>query len=276
MIRRRLRCSDGRPRISGALVAGAFMALVLVGCGDNGPIAAAPSPTTTTAVTTSTAPSASSTTTPPDPAYLNRVAISLGALPSVQIHDGPAGAVTQQIANPNEHGVPTVFLVKTHDVPDATGALWHEVYLPVKPNGSTGWVAAADVELQTNTVRLGVHRRDHQLTYTKDGVLVATYPIAVGKTGTETPIGLYFIKELLQPNDPGGSYGPYAYGLSGFASSVDLGAQFGDGVIGIHGTNEPSKVGTDVSHGCIRLRNVDITALVDAQLPLGTPVDILD
>jgi lipoprotein-anchoring transpeptidase ErfK/SrfK len=44
-------------------------------------------------------------------------------------------------------------------------------------------------------------------------------------------------------------------------------------VIGIHGTNEPQLVGTDVSHGCIRLRNEDISRLVGL-LPLGTPVEI--
>jgi len=48
----------------------------------------------------------------------------------------------------------------------------------------------------------------------------------------------------------------------------------GNGVIGLHGTNEPGKVGTDVSHGCIRLRNEDITYLAQ-RLPLGTPVRIL-
>ncbi len=48
----------------------------------------------------------------------------------------------------------------------------------------------------------------------------------------------------------------------------------GDGVIGIHGTNDPSSVGRDVSHGCIRLRNADVTYLAE-RLPLGTPVRIL-
>jgi lipoprotein-anchoring transpeptidase ErfK/SrfK len=45
-------------------------------------------------------------------------------------------------------------------------------------------------------------------------------------------------------------------------------------VIGLHGTNEPDSIGRDVSHGCIRLRNRDITALAE-KLPLGTPVRIL-
>ena len=46
----------------------------------------------------------------------------------------------------------------------------------------------------------------------------------------------------------------------------------GDGY-GIHGTNEPSSIGRAVSHGCIRLRNEDITLLYQ-MVALGTPVFI--
>ena len=47
----------------------------------------------------------------------------------------------------------------------------------------------------------------------------------------------------------------------------------GDGVIGIHGTNEPEAIGSDVSHGCIRVDNDTITQMA-GMLPLGTPVHI--
>ena len=47
----------------------------------------------------------------------------------------------------------------------------------------------------------------------------------------------------------------------------------GNGVVGIHGTNNPSLLGTDVSHGCIRMSNEGITRLADT-LPLGVPVEI--
>jgi lipoprotein-anchoring transpeptidase ErfK/SrfK len=48
----------------------------------------------------------------------------------------------------------------------------------------------------------------------------------------------------------------------------------GPGQIGLHGTNEPSALGTNVSHGCIRISNVAITQLARI-LPLGTPVQII-
>lgn len=62
------------------------------------------------------------------------------------------------------------------------------------------------------------------------------------------------------------------YGLSGF-SNVLTEFNGGDGVIGIHGTNDPSSIGRDVSHGCIRMSNTGITTLA-ATLPLGTPVEV--
>jgi lipoprotein-anchoring transpeptidase ErfK/SrfK len=42
-------------------------------------------------------------------------------------------------------------------------------------------------------------------------------------------------------------------------------------VIGIHGTNDPSGLGKDVSHGCIRMSNTGINKLARI-LPLGVPV----
>ncbi len=46
----------------------------------------------------------------------------------------------------------------------------------------------------------------------------------------------------------------------------------GDGY-GIHGTDVPSSIGRDVSHGCVRLRNEDITRLYET-VAVGTPVYI--
>jgi lipoprotein-anchoring transpeptidase ErfK/SrfK len=67
-------------------------------------------------------------------------------------------------------------------------------------------------------------------------------------------------------------YGEYAYGLSAFSDVLKNWA--GGGIIGIHGTNDPSSIGDRRSHGCIRMYNKDIRQLVPI-LPLGTPVDIV-
>ncbi len=44
--------------------------------------------------------------------------------------------------------------------------------------------------------------------------------------------------------------------------------------MGIHGTNDDAGIGTDVSHGCVRLHNKDIVELSEVT-PLGTPVSIV-
>jgi hypothetical protein len=46
----------------------------------------------------------------------------------------------------------------------------------------------------------------------------------------------------------------------------------GDGY-SLHGTNKPETIGQSVSHGCVRLRNEDISVLY-SMVPIGTPVFI--
>jgi lipoprotein-anchoring transpeptidase ErfK/SrfK len=47
----------------------------------------------------------------------------------------------------------------------------------------------------------------------------------------------------------------------------------GQNQIGFHGTNQEELIGQAVSHGCLRMRNPDITALF-AQVHLGTPITV--
>ncbi len=47
----------------------------------------------------------------------------------------------------------------------------------------------------------------------------------------------------------------------------------GAGQIAIHGTNQPNLIGNDVSNGCVRMSNQDITAMVP-YVRTGAPVDI--
>jgi lipoprotein-anchoring transpeptidase ErfK/SrfK len=189
--------------------------------------------------------------------------------PTIEVFPEPDAAEPAHVLdNPSEHGAPLVFLV---DGQDRDGD-WLPVHLPVRPNGSTGFVRAADVEVVQNDYRIVVELAAHQLTVTQAGEPIVEAPIGVGTQDTPTPGGIYYLKELLQPPDPTGPYGTYAYGLSGFSNELtDFNG--GDGVIGIHGTNEPESIGSDVSHGCIRVTNEIIDQMAGV-LPLGTPVEI--
>jgi lipoprotein-anchoring transpeptidase ErfK/SrfK len=176
------------------------------------------------------------------------------------------GEPTVTLDNPNENGAPLVFLVEQD-----RGA-WLQVLLPIRPNGSTGWIRAADVTVASNPYSVDIALAEHRLVVRNGDTVVVDAAIGVGTASTPTPGGKYYLKELLQPPDPDGAYGPYAYGLSGFSNVLDD-FNGGDGVIGIHGTNEPEAIGTDVSHGCIRVDNATITQMAGI-LPLGTPVHV--
>lgn len=190
--------------------------------------------------------------------------------PSITTYSEPdtASAVVAELSNPTEIGGPLAFQALSPDA--ASAADWLEVYLPIRPNGTTGWIRRQDVTLSSNPYRIEIDVAAHQLRVYKANEPWLETPVAIGTGNTPTPIGRFYVIELLQPPDPDGAYGPYAFGLSGFSETLTEFAG-GGGVIGIHGTNDPSSLGTDVSHGCVRMANEVISRLAGV-LPLGTPV----
>jgi len=187
--------------------------------------------------------------------------------PKLAVYDAPdAPQPSRTLDNPQPSGAPLIFLVKQ------LGDPWLNVFLPVRPNGSTGWIKRSEVKLSQHDWRVLVELSAHRITVFQGASIFLQEPVAVGKQDTPTPGGVYYIKELLRPPNPNTVYGPYAYGLSGF-SNVLTTFGGGEGVIGIHGNNDASVLGHDVSHGCIRMSNPGIEKLVSV-LPLGVPVEI--
>lgn len=276
--------SRRRPVASAAVAAITLLApVVLSGCGDDAP-RVRPA-TTASESSTTTAADATTTTSEPDPSYRSWIANVRPEVGSVVVHDAPGGPPLQldtagdgslravTVDNPLESGAPATFLVRQREVL-AAGTAWIEVYLPVRPNGSTGWIAASDVTLTNTDLAATISLGAHRLELTEAGTVIATYPVAVGEPETPTPTGTFFVKELVEPPDADGAYGPIAYGLSAFSPTLVDTEAFADGVIGIHGTNRPELIGTDVSHGCVRVRNEDVLDLERRQVPLGMPVTI--
>ena len=254
--------------------AGVVALLLLAGCSsvpgseDPAPVAAldASVPATPSAAPTP-APEGSQAPAPQDLAD-GRALIATAAVDVVDVRDGPDETlpVVHELANPLPRGAPRTFLVEQRQ------GDWFEVLLPVRPNGSTGWIRAEDVTLSQTGYAIAVDRADFELRLSRDGERVLTSPIAYGTQDTPTPGGRFYVTELLRPPDPDGVYGTYAFGLSGF-SDVLLDFAGGEGVIGIHGTNDPGSIGTRVSAGCIRLPD-DVVIELAGLLPLGTPVTI--
>jgi lipoprotein-anchoring transpeptidase ErfK/SrfK len=264
-----------RRRAAGALVSILALATVVAGCGGSGGEATLgkrveprTAPTVTTAPITTT-----TTTTAPPPAWQSQVAQAKVA--NVQVYDAPNGAQPfLELPNPwvydPEHPdqtIPQVFLVKER-TPDG----WLKVLLPVRPNGSTGWIRAADMTVTNNPYRISVSLDAHTITVTKAEEVVYQGPIAVGKAETPTPQGEFYLRILIQSIDPTSVYGPFAYGLSSHSETLETFAG-GDAQTGIHGNNDASVLGSNVTNGCIRIDNDAITML-SSMLPLGTPVEV--
>ena len=150
---------------------------------------------------------------------------------------------------------------------------WWKVLLPLRPNGTVGWVRTDAVERTDVSQRLVLELDTNTLTYFAAGKVVVRTQVAAGTGGTPTPTGLFYVKEIVPQKNKGGALGPVALGLSGF-STVLYSFAGGDGVIGIHGTSAPGKLGQNVSHGCVRVLNEHIS-LIASKVALGTPVEIV-
>ena len=214
-------------------------------------------------------PTVAAPTASPSPVLPPGTSLVAGSrLPRLEIFGAPngSGKPTRTLRHPTESGAPLVLLVEKQ-MPG-----WLQVHLPVRPNGSMGWVRATDVDLTPINYRVVIDLSAFRITVLRGAEVILAEPVGLGTGRTPTPGGKYYIKELLKPPDPRGAYGPYAYGLSGF-SNVLTSFAGGDGVVGIHGTNDPSSIGRSVSAGCIRMSNSGITRLAKT-LPLGTPVEI--
>lgn len=95
----------------------------------------------------------------------------------------------------------------------------------------------------------------------RNGKAFKSYKVAVGKPSSPTPKGNF--KIVNRAVNPGGPFGVRWLGLN---------APYGD--YGIHGTNNPSSIGKNISNGCIRMYNKDVLELSNL-VGIGTPVKIV-
>jgi lipoprotein-anchoring transpeptidase ErfK/SrfK len=212
-------------------------------------------------------PTATPTATSQGPQFPDYTAAATQS--QVDVHSSPNGPTTTTLTNPLPEGTPLTFLL-TADSNQSVGG-WIQVFLPIRPNGSTGWIPASEVKVQGDPYELVVTQSKHQIDIYHFGNIEHSFPVAVGAPATPTPTGTLFITELLKTTNPG-VYGDYAYGLSGHSPTLTDFEGY-DAQIGLHGTGDPTSIGHSVSHGCVRLNNADIDTLVPL-LPLGTKVEI--
>lgn len=257
------------------LVSALTIGLALSGCSNASPLTTtSPSTTLTTAVATTRVeaplldPSTTTTTIltaeslPPGSSLVGQAASE------VEIYEGPELAAPSRVLEAvTILGTPRVFLIKSGPVDG-----WVEVSLPIRPNGSTGWVRADSLELEVLDYSMFVDLSDRRLRLEQNNEVVLETEIAIGSPTNPTPTGSYFVTDIVQLSDPSGPWGSFALGLSAFSDTI---TEFngGDGIIGIHGTNRPASIGQPVSLGCVRVLNEIATRLAEL-VKLGTPVEI--
>lgn len=154
---------------------------------------------------------------------------------------------------------------------DAKDQVWLKVRLPIRPNGTTGWVPEEALSsLQPLDTWLKVSTKTYRATLIKKGKTVWSSSIGVGQPQWPTPKGQFYVRaKLTGYNNP--VYGPLAFITS--ATSPTLTDWPGGGIVGIHGTNQPGLIPGRISHGCVRVPNASILKL-DKLMPVGTPLTV--
>ncbi|GCL38469.1 MAG: L,D-transpeptidase [Sphaerospermopsis kisseleviana] len=131
---------------------------------------------------------------------------------------------------------------------------------------------------QSTQTEVVVDLSDHRVYVYRYDQVIASYPIAIGKKGWETPTGSFQV--IHKEHHPiwkhpitgkiyeAGTDSPLGDRWIGFWSD-------GRNEIGFHGTPDTDLIGAAVSHGCLRMRNPDVRMLYE-QVDLGTPVLVRD
>ena len=163
--------------------------------------------------------------------------------------------------------------------------------------------------LQPGQLAIVVILSEQKLLLLKNDAVVASYPISGAAAGAgsrvgsnQTPLGAHKVLEKIGDGVPvGGVFRSRAYKgemAKIYTDQTDVaddlvttrimwlrglepGLNSGAGVdshsrfIYIHGTPEEGLIGTPASHGCIRMKNLDVVQLFDA-VPSGTLVEIIE
>ncbi|WP_275576999.1 L,D-transpeptidase family protein [Thalassobacillus pellis] len=114
-----------------------------------------------------------------------------------------------------------------------------------------------------------INKSNNQLAFYENGTLQKVFPVATGRTKRLTPEGKFSLVNKVKNrpwytgNIPGGDpRNPLGARWLGIKVPGDWGHTSGN-VYGVHGTNNPSSIGTFASSGCIRMYNKDVIWLYD-------------
>lgn len=171
-----------------------------------------------------------------------------------------------EFSNPTYHKNPLVLEVLQNQ------GDWLRVLVTARPNHTEGWVRADDVELGTTDYRIELDLSTSTLRVYKGPSVFLETTVAIGKDSTPTPLGNYFVTEIIKNSSDTGFYGAYILPINGYSEVLDF---FDGGLpqVAFHGTNQPELLGSKASNGCIRMSNDAVTKIAQ-NVPAGTSVEI--
>lgn len=182
----------------------------------------------------------------------------------------PGTAPALVAANPTHEGFPLVVSV----IEGSADGAWLHVRLPQRPNGTTGWVRATDLRLWDipNRIQVSIGERTLRVFDGDSSTVLFEALVSVGTDQTPTPVGDFFIDIV----NPLGNHSVYGWGQLSVAGFSEVLERFAGGIgqIAIHGWNDPSAMGRNISNGCVRMNNDEIARVADLA-PLGTPVEVV-
>jgi hypothetical protein len=145
-------------------------------------------------------------------------------------------------------------------------------YLNALSKGDLFTASATELKGALPACRIVINLPSRTLDFYAKNTFVKTYPLAIGKPTTPTPIGKFVIRQKeinpwwYPPKSkkavPSGPDNPLGYRWMEFAP-----------LYGIHGTNAPWAIGGWVSNGCVRMDEADVEELFEL-VPYGTAVYI--
>jgi lipoprotein-anchoring transpeptidase ErfK/SrfK len=253
-----------RVLIASALLAVAgFAAAVVL------PTRALATSTTGTDTTATTTPTGTTTTKKPSYPVVSKFPAAGGLLSNsvpVRVKPDPQAHVIRVMHQFRTDFRPQVFFA-VRKTTGTDGEVWYRISIPMRPNGTFGWIPAKTVSLTPTHSQIVVNLNRRVIDIYRFGKHKWHGLVAIGAPGRETPAGHYFVASRFVPYHDT-FLGVFAEETSAYSKLTEWP---GGGVVGIHGTSLPQLLGKAVSHGCVRVSNVTASHL-RSLAPLGTPI----
>jgi L,D-transpeptidase catalytic domain len=201
------------------------------------------------------------------PAAASKMIVRVKPGRTVALYARPNGPSLTRIGSRTEFGSPQALaVVRVRD------RRWLGVTSSQLPNGRVGWIDAKEEAVRYARTRLllEVDLSRRELVVRWGETVRRRLSVSIGRAGSPTPTGRFAITDKLPGARFSSAYGCCILALSGRQPRLPAGWSGGDR-LAIHGTPDPSTIGSAVSAGCLHASARDLAYLM-RRVPLGTQV----